>query len=97
MADPIYSLAYDSRSEKDKKADPNGKPIWKNCGVVFKNDNPQSAVKLNVLMDGHVPIKAFPYQKKQPKDYSNNQQGDYQQGGYNNNQGGGYRGGYNNR
>ena len=42
MADPIYSLAYDSRSPKDKMADPNGKPIWKNCGVVFKNDNPMT-------------------------------------------------------
>jgi hypothetical protein len=91
MADPIYSLAYDSRSEKDKKADPNGKPIWKNCGVVFKNDNPQSAVELNVLMDGHVPIKAFPYQKKEPKDYGNNPQNNY------NNNPSGYRGGYNNR
>jgi hypothetical protein len=33
MADPIYSLAYDSRKPKDIKDDPNGKPIWKNCGV----------------------------------------------------------------
>ena len=39
MADPIYSLAYDSRKPKDIKDDPNGKPIWKNCGVVFENDN----------------------------------------------------------
>ena len=92
MADPIYSLAYDSRKPKDINDDPNGKPIWKNCGVIFENTNPDSAVKLNVLMDGHVPIKAFPHQKKEPKDYGNNPQG-----GYNNNQGGGYRGGYNKR
>ena len=89
MADPKYSLAYDSRKGSEKQ-DPNSKPIWKNCGVIFENDNPQSAVKLNVVMDGHVPIKAFPYQKKQPKDYSQNRQG----GGYNNQQAGYQKGGY---
>ena len=89
MADPIYSLAYDSRSPKDKMADPNGKPIWKNCGVVFKNDNPESSVEFNIAMDAHVPIKAFPYKKKEPKDYSSNQRG-----GYNNQQGGYQKGGY---
>ncbi len=37
-------------------------------------------------MDGHVPTKAIPYQKKEPKNYSNNQGGNnYQGGGYNNN------------
>ena len=85
MADPKYSLAYDSRKEADKQ-DPNSKPIWKNIGVIFENDNPESNVKLNVVMDGHVPIKAFPYQKKEPTNYSNNQGGNnYQGGGYNNN------------
>tara|TARA_R100000963_G_scaffold32988_1_gene25017 strand:- start:599 stop:886 length:288 start_codon:yes stop_codon:yes gene_type:complete len=95
MADPIYNLAYDSRKPKDIQADPQGKPIWKNCGVIFENDNPDSKVKMNVIMDGHVPIKAFPYEKKPPKDYSNNQ--DQNQQGYNQNQGYGGNRGYNNR